>query len=115
MKDLIPALHTLGIFLAIALLGGIITPTSTLTLLSVAAVTWFYFVLPGYALLLHLTLQPYERIILGTAVSAALVPLVFYTADILGIPLNTPVIITSISIITITAYTTRQWTNASKN
>jgi hypothetical protein len=94
---------TLVLLLSIALLSSLFLPTKTTTLLSVALATWFYFILPGYSILHYLDLKGYERVILGTAVGASLIPTVFYTLDIAGIPLSTPVIIISILLISGTA------------
>lgn len=97
--ELYPLITTLSILIVIALIGGILLPTKTTTLLSVAFATWFYFILPGYCILIHLDLKGYERVILGTAIGTSLIPIFFYTLDIVGVPLSTPVIIISILLI----------------
>ncbi len=81
-------LYALGILLSIGLIGSIFLPTSTKSMLSLAFAVWFYFICPGYFLLLYLDLKPHERIIIGTAVSAAVVPIALYTLDIFGVPLG---------------------------
>ena len=88
IKELTPVLYTLGILLGISLVGSIFLPTSTKNMLSIGFAVWFYFICPGYFLLLHLDIKPHERIIIGTAISAALVPVILYTLDIFGVALG---------------------------
>ncbi len=87
-KELTPVLYSFGILLGIGLIGSVFLPTSFKSMLSLAFATWFYFICPGYFLLLHLDLKAHERIIIGTAVSAAVVPLMLYTLDIFGVALS---------------------------
>ncbi|MBI4148601.1 hypothetical protein HY490_04890 [Candidatus Woesearchaeota archaeon] len=96
LSELPPLAYTFGIFVAIALIGSVFLPTSITSLLSVAFAVWFYFVVPGYCLLLHLDFKPHERVIVGTAVSSALIPLILYTFDIVGVPLGRMTVMVSI-------------------
>lgn len=98
-KELTPVIYTLGLLLGIGLIGSMFLPASVKTMLSLAFATWFYFICPGHFLLLHLDMKPHERIIIGTAVSAAIVPLALYTLDIFGVALSrTTVVIVILAI-----------------
>jgi len=99
MKELTPVLYTIGILLGIAIVGNIFLPTSFKTMLNLAFAVWLYFICPGYFLLLHLNMKPHERIIIGTAVSAAIVPLVLYTLDVFGVALGRLTVIIVILVI----------------
>ena len=87
-EELVPLAITAAILLAFGVLGGIFSATSFTGMLSLSFATFFYFVLPGYMILLHFDLSSLQRIVLGTAVSAAVIPVTLYALDIVNIPLS---------------------------
>jgi len=88
MKELKPLLVTCVFLFALALTGSIFLPTRFTSLATLALALFAYLIVPGYTLLLHLNLKTHERIILGSAASTALLPLIYYTLDIIGVPLS---------------------------
>jgi EamA domain-containing membrane protein RarD len=88
------------ILLALALLGGLFTPTSALTMLSLALGFFLYFILPGYSALLLLKLDNLERVLLAVPASAVLVPVSLYFVNIVGLPLSRNVVLAVIALIT---------------
>ncbi len=94
MKEhLKPLAWTAGILAVLALVGGLVTPTSMITMLTVALAVFLYFILPGYSVLLFLKLDAVERILLSVPTSAILVPIVLYFANVFGLPLSRTVVI----------------------
>ncbi|MBI4016891.1 MAG: hypothetical protein HY363_04320 [Candidatus Aenigmarchaeota archaeon] len=97
--EILPLIYVFGIIIGFAMLSSLFLPTSITSVITLAFAIWFYFVLPGYCLLLFLDMKPHERIIIGTAVSAAVVPVVLYTLDIFGIPLSRLTVLITILVI----------------
>ena len=108
MKELKPLLTTGVILAGIAILGSVFLPTKLTSLLSIAFAILAYLIAPGYCILLHIDLKTHERIILGTAISAALLPIILYTQDILGIPLSRTTVIVTIILVCGLAYTLKK-------
>jgi uncharacterized membrane protein len=92
---------TFALFMLIAIVGSIFTPTRLGTMLSLMFGLFCYLILPGYVLLLNLELDDLERIILSTAVGISLLPLIFFNLSLFWIKMKLPVVV--ISIIAVTA------------
>ena len=104
MKELKPLCITGTILLALALLGSIFLPTHIVSLVTLAFAIFAYFIAPGYMILLPLRLQPHERVIIGAAVSSALLPLLYYTLDIIGIPLSRTTVLGVIVLVCVVSF-----------
>jgi len=107
-EELEPLGWTIAIFTVIAILGMIFTPTSLIGMFTLLFAFLVYFVVPGYAVMLNFNFSAFERVILGMVVSSAVVPVVVYTINILGLKVSTINVLFSILAVTIAAIVYRK-------
>jgi uncharacterized membrane protein len=79
--ELRPLGYAALILLAAAVAGALTTPTRMTTMLSLAFAFFFYFILPGYCVMLNFNYSALERMILGMAVSVGVVPSLLYAMN----------------------------------
>jgi len=104
MKELKPLGITAGILAVFAVAGSLFTQTSFWSFLTLGFAIWFYIVLPGYMILMHTSLASFQKIIIGSAISTAIVPVILYGMDIINIPLSRVFIAIVILIISVISY-----------
>ena len=91
--DLRPLIITFVVFVLIGLIGGMLIPTKIGTTISIMSSLFFYLVVPGYFLLINVKLDDLERLVMSTAVSLALIPLVLFNLNTFWVPISRAVVI----------------------
>lgn len=69
-------------FLIIGLVGAALTPTKVTTMLSLMLGLFFYLIVPGYFILLNVKMDDLERVVLSSAVSISIVPLILFNLNL---------------------------------
>jgi len=82
--DFVPLLWAFAILVGLGVAAWLLTPLTAGPALSLAFALWFYLVLPGYCILLHLELDGLERVVLALPVSGALIPILLYHWNVVG-------------------------------
>jgi len=77
-----PLFATAILLLIVGIVGGVLTPTGINYMLSLSMAFFFYCIIPGYFLLLTLSLDNIERILMSIGISIATVPTVLYIANL---------------------------------
>ena len=109
-EELAP-LGWLAAVLAVLVIAGLIWASTSFTgLLSLAFALFAYLILPGYVIMLNFNLPALERIIIGMAVSAAVVPAFLYTLNIIGLPLSRTIVLLTITVVVVLAIVYRKET-----
>lgn len=103
-KHALPLGWTALVLLVLAVLGGLFTPTSMPTMLSLALAFFLYYILPGYSVLLFLELDAVERVLLAVPASAVFVPVLLYFADLVGLGLSRTIVLGAIALITVISW-----------
>ncbi len=88
-EELMPLVYSAAALFIVGVLGALFTQTTSKTMFSIVFALFFYFILPGYCVLLNFkNMDSLERIILGAVVSSAVIPLILYAVNIFGISIS---------------------------
>jgi uncharacterized membrane protein len=101
-------LTTLGLFLLLAIVGGIFTPTRLITLLSIMLGLFLYLILPGYLVLLNVELDDIERVILSTAVGISLIPIILFLLNLFWIRISFWLVVALILLVSLAGIALRE-------
>jgi uncharacterized membrane protein len=101
-------LATLGLFLLLAIVGAIFTPTRFITLLSIMLGLFLFLILPGYLLLLNVELDDIERVILSTAVGISLIPIMLFVLNLFWIRISLGLVIALIILVSLAGIILRE-------
>lgn len=103
-EEIMPLFYSLVILLALAFIGSLTTNTSSKTMFSLFFALFFYFILPGYLVMLNFkNLDSLERVFIGMVVSSAVIPLILYAVNVFGFKISRVNIIVAILFIVIFA------------
>ena len=94
-----PLVWVIVTLLILVIIATVFTKTKFLVLLSLAFSFLSYFVIPGYMILLFLDLDSVEHTLLSIPISGAIMPVIFYFASLVSIPLSSVVIWSAIILI----------------
>ncbi len=109
-EEIKPLGITAIILFTAAIAGGLFTPTSFTSMISLAFAIFTYIILPGYFILLNFNLTALERIIFGMPTSITIVSIALYSVDIIGIPLSRTTTLTIILIVSVAGLVLRKYT-----